>query len=163
MFDIGFFELVIIAVIALLVLGPERLPHAVRMTAAWMGKFRRAALSVREEIEREVNAMEVQQRLKEQLDDSGVNEAKEMLEETKQTLRNGILDEETLKEIEKRGLQDYAKKLVDPETPAPSAALNADNNSTESTETENQQAPAIETKAPEPQSEETPKPTEKPA
>ena len=117
MFDIGFFELLMIAVIALLVLGPERLPHAVRMTGAWIGKFRRAATSVREEIEREVNAYEMQQRIKEQLEQSGVSETKDMLEKTKQTLRNGILDEETLKEIEKRGLGDYAKDLIaEPET-----------------------------------------------
>lgn len=112
MFDIGFFELLMIAVIALLVLGPERLPHAVRMTGAWIGKFRRAATSVREEIEREVNAYEMQQRINEQLEKSGISESKEMLEKTKQTLRNGILDEETLKEIEKRGLGDYAKDLI---------------------------------------------------
>ena len=86
MFDIGFFELVVIAVIALLVLGPERMPHAVRMTGAWIGNFRRAALSVRDEIEREVNAYEVQQRIKEQIEQSGITEvadkAKEVIEET---------------------------------------------------------------------------------
>lgn len=125
MFDIGFFELVIIAVIALLVLGPERLPHAVRMTGAWIGKFRRAAMSVREEIEREVNAYEVQQRIKEHMDNTGINETKEMLEQTKQQLRNGILDEDTLKEIEKRGLQDYAKSLT--EAPATPEHTDSDN------------------------------------
>ncbi|MCG8672161.1 MAG: Sec-independent protein translocase protein TatB [Pseudomonadales bacterium] len=114
MFDIGFFELVIIGVIALLVLGPERLPHAVRMTSAWLGKFRRAAMTVREEIEREVNAYEVQERIKEQIEKSGMKDAKEMLEETQQALRNGILDESTLKEIENRGLEDYTKSLAEP-------------------------------------------------
>ncbi|MDX1695289.1 MAG: Sec-independent protein translocase protein TatB [Ketobacteraceae bacterium] len=113
MFDIGFFELILIAVIALLVLGPERLPHAVRMTGAWISKFRRAATSVREEIEREVNAYEMQQRINEQLEKSGVGEARDVLEKTKQTLRNGILDDETLKEIERRGLGDYTKSLIE--------------------------------------------------
>ena len=70
-------------------------------------------MSVREEIEREVNAHEVQQRLKQQLENSGMQEAKDVLEETKQRLRNGILDDETLKEIEKRGLKDYAKALTE--------------------------------------------------
>lgn len=113
MFDIGFFELVIIGVIALVVLGPERLPHAVRMTSAFLGKFRRATMSIRDEIEREVNAYEIQQRLKEQIEDSGIKDAKEMLEETKQSLRNGILDEQTLQEIEKQGLGEYAKSLTE--------------------------------------------------
>lgn len=148
MFDIGFFELVFIAVVALLVLGPERMPHAVRMTAAWMGKFRRAALSVREEIEREVNAMEVQQRLKEQMDDSGLKEAKDVLEETKQTLQNGILDEETLKEIEKRGLQDYAKQLVEPNNKDAKNDSKTDSNPADSTEAAKKDTPALESKAP---------------
>lgn len=100
MFDIGFFELLVIAVIALLVLGPERLPHAIRMTGAWMGKFRRAAMSVREEIEREVNAHEAQQRIKEQLEKSGVSDTREILRKTQETLRDGILDDAKLKQIE---------------------------------------------------------------
>ncbi|PIE41456.1 MAG: twin-arginine translocase subunit TatB [Gammaproteobacteria bacterium] len=118
MFDIGFFELVILAVIGLLVLGPERLPHAVRMTAAWIGRFRRAALTVREEIEREVNTMEMQQRLKQQMENSGLQEAKDALEETGQALRNGILNEQTLKDIEQQGLQNYTSHLMESEQPA---------------------------------------------
>lgn len=113
MFDIGFFELVVIAVIALLVLGPERMPHAIRMTGAWMGKFRRAAMSVREEIEREVNAYEVQQRIKEQLEQSGVNDTKDMLRKAQQTLRDGILDDATLKQIEQQEPVDYATVVAD--------------------------------------------------
>ena len=113
MFDIGFFELVVIAVIALLVLGPERMPHAIRMTGAWMGKFRRAAMSVREEIEREVNAYEVQQRIKEQLEQSGVNDTKDILRKAQQTLRDGILDDATLKQIEQQEPVDYATMVAD--------------------------------------------------
>ena len=119
MFDIGFFELILIAVVALLVLGPERLPHAVRMTSAWIGKFRRTAHSVREEIEREVNAYEVQQRIKEQIESSGLADSKEILEATKEKLRNGILDEETLLEIEKHGgVGNYAESLTEPDSTA---------------------------------------------
>ena len=123
MFDIGFFELMVIGVIALLVLGPERLPHAVRMTGAWIGKFRRAATSVREELEREVNAYEMQQRIKEQLEQSGVSETRDVLEKTRQTLRNGILDDKTLKEIDQRGLNDYAKALTEIEADVPDGSL----------------------------------------
>ena len=63
MFDIGFFELIIIAIIALLVIGPERLPHAARMAGAWIGKIRRTALSVKEELEQEVNLHEMKKLL----------------------------------------------------------------------------------------------------
>lgn len=83
MFDIGFFELVLIGVVGLLVLGPERLPHAVRMGSAYLGKIRRAVSSVREEFEREVNMQEMQQRIKQQMADTGLDEARQSLQDLK--------------------------------------------------------------------------------
>jgi len=76
MFDIGFFELIIIGVIGLVVLGPERLPHAIRMTSAWLGKIRRASLAVKEGLENEVNAHEIKKRIQEQLDQTGLEDLK---------------------------------------------------------------------------------------
>ena len=86
MFDIGFAELLVIAVVALLVLGPERLPHAVRMTGAFMGKARRMMSNVRDEFEREVQLAEMQQRIKEQLEKAGLEDARKALEQTKQSV-----------------------------------------------------------------------------
>lgn len=86
MFDIGFFELVVIGVVGLLVLGPERLPHAIRMGSAYLGKIRRTVLSVREEFEREVNIKEMQDRVKKQLDDSGLREVENTLKELKEQI-----------------------------------------------------------------------------
>ena len=54
MFDIGFLEIIIIAVIALLVLGPERMPGAVRTASLQLGRLRRSFNALRQEIEREV-------------------------------------------------------------------------------------------------------------
>ena len=59
MFDIGFLELLIVAVIALVVLGPERLPTAIKYTAIWVGRIRRSFQNIRTEIERELNVDEV--------------------------------------------------------------------------------------------------------
>ena len=42
MFDIGFAELLIIGVVSLLVIGPERLPDAIRTTSAWVNRLRRS-------------------------------------------------------------------------------------------------------------------------
>lgn len=86
MFDIGFFELVVVAVVALLVLGPERLPHAVRMAGAFMGKARRMMMNVRDEFEREVQLSEMQQRIKEQLEKAGLEDARKALEDTKKSI-----------------------------------------------------------------------------
>ena len=64
MFDVGFSELLIIAVVALLVLGPERLPHAARFAGLWMRRARAQWDSVRAELERELEG----ERLKSDLD-----------------------------------------------------------------------------------------------
>jgi sec-independent protein translocase protein TatB len=54
MFDVGFAELLLIGVVALLVLGPERLPKAARMAGLWMRKARASWYSMRAELEREI-------------------------------------------------------------------------------------------------------------
>lgn len=63
MFDIGFLELVLISIVGLLVLGPERLPGAIRSVTLWVGRFRRAFSSLRTELEREVGADEIRREL----------------------------------------------------------------------------------------------------
>ena len=88
MLDIGFTELLLIAVISLVVLGPERLPGAVRTTAYWISKVRRSFQSVKDELERE-------------LDVDGI--------------RRQIHNEAVMKELEKtrQELQDAAKQPLD--------------------------------------------------
>lgn len=63
MFDIGFAELLLIAIVGLLVLGPDRLPGAVRNMSLWIGRLRRSFNALRTEIEREVGADEIRQQL----------------------------------------------------------------------------------------------------
>ena len=63
MFDLGFFELLVIAVVALVVLGPERLPKAARMGGLWVRKARAQWYSVKSEFERELAADEFKRSL----------------------------------------------------------------------------------------------------
>ena len=56
MFDVSFWELLIIGAIALVVVGPERLPRLMRMLGLWAGRARASFQSIRDEVEREVNA-----------------------------------------------------------------------------------------------------------
>ena len=63
MFDIGFPEFFLAAVIALLVLGPERLPAALRTLGLWVGRLRRSYYNVKTEIEREIGMDEVRRQL----------------------------------------------------------------------------------------------------
>ena len=55
MFDIGFWELIVIAIIALLVIGPEQLPGFVRDLGRWAGRLRRLINNTRHELERGLN------------------------------------------------------------------------------------------------------------
>ena len=58
MFDMGFWELAVIGVIALLVVGPERMPGLIRATGKWVGQIQRLARDLRREIEREAQTEE---------------------------------------------------------------------------------------------------------
>jgi sec-independent protein translocase protein TatB len=66
MFDVGFWELVVIAVVALIVIGPERLPKAARVAGMWLGRARRTLASVKSEIDRELKAQELKEILDKQ-------------------------------------------------------------------------------------------------
>ena len=63
MFEIGFTELLLVAVVALLVLGPERLPQAMRTAGLWIGRMRRSFNAVKNEIEREIGMDEIRRQL----------------------------------------------------------------------------------------------------
>lgn len=67
MFDIGFWELLLIAAVALVVVGPEHLPKLVRVTGLWVGKANASIQSVRNEISRELRAEELTQSLNQPL------------------------------------------------------------------------------------------------
>lgn len=64
MFDIGFLELLICGVIALLVLGPERLPTAARAAGRWVGKARRLVSQFSTELDRQLKAEELREQLR---------------------------------------------------------------------------------------------------
>lgn len=69
MFDIGFWELLLIGVVALLVVGPERLPKFVRITGLWLGRAQGAVRAVKDDISRELRAEELKQSLNEPFQD----------------------------------------------------------------------------------------------
>jgi sec-independent protein translocase protein TatB len=73
MLDIGFLELMLIGVVGLLVLGPERLPRAARTAGMWIGKIKRTVSGMQREISAQLEAEELRQTLNDQqkkLDDS---------------------------------------------------------------------------------------------
>lgn len=59
MFDVGFWEVALILVLALIVLGPERLPQAARTIGHWVGRARRYVEGVKSEVEKEFDTTEL--------------------------------------------------------------------------------------------------------
>lgn len=86
MFDIGFWELVVISVLGLLVLGPERLPGAVRTVGSWVKTIRSAANSVKEELSHELKVQEMHDNLK-KAEQQGMDNISPELKESIDTLR----------------------------------------------------------------------------
>lgn len=63
MFDIGLFELLLLSIIVLLVIGPKRLPETLRTLGLWIGRMRRSLTRVKTEIEREIGMDDVRRQL----------------------------------------------------------------------------------------------------
>tara|TARA_R100000005_G_scaffold91298_1_gene63479 strand:- start:7958 stop:8311 length:354 start_codon:yes stop_codon:yes gene_type:complete len=64
MFDIGFAELLLIGVVGLLVIGPERLPSTIRTVSAWLAQIRRGFNQIRSEVEQELHNDAIMQELR---------------------------------------------------------------------------------------------------
>ncbi len=62
--NIGFTELLLLGVVALLVLGPEKLPGAIRTASLWIGRLKRSFNSIKTDIEREIGADEIRRQLR---------------------------------------------------------------------------------------------------
>ena len=69
MLDIGFAELLVISAVALFVVGPERLPSAIRSISLWLGRVRRGFEEIKSDVNRELHNEEVMRALKESRDE----------------------------------------------------------------------------------------------
>ena len=92
MFDFGFWELTIVMVVALLVVGPERLPALAGQVGRWVGKAKRILRSVRSDIESEIKAAELKELLQKQ--QSEIGELKEVLSDTQRKIEKDFYQDE---------------------------------------------------------------------
>ncbi|MGA0805882.1 MAG: Sec-independent protein translocase protein TatB [Pseudohongiellaceae bacterium] len=83
MFDIGFLEIVVVGIVALVVLGPEKLPGTIRTVSLWIGRLRRSFNSIKGEIEKEIGADEIRRQLRNE-------EIMEKFRQTQSTVQNSI-------------------------------------------------------------------------
>ena len=82
--DIGLQEIVFISVIALIVLGPERLPQAIKTIAIWINRIKRSFNDVKKDLEAEINADEIRRHIH---NDNVLHELGESAEQLKDTER----------------------------------------------------------------------------
>lgn len=82
MFEIGFWELVLVGIVALIVFGPEKLPEVARTAGLWLGRGQRFLANVKRDVDRELRLQELQELMKfrEQ------QELQQLMEETKNSL-----------------------------------------------------------------------------
>ncbi|MDD2723500.1 MAG: Sec-independent protein translocase protein TatB [Methylovulum sp.] len=103
MFEVGFSELCMIALVALLVIGPERLPKFARLAGFWIGKTRNMVANVKSEIHAELQAEEMRQLLKSQ---SGLDELQQLQDEFSHTIHSVKLSSEVLEDSSKQSNPD---------------------------------------------------------
>lgn len=95
MFDIAFTELLVIGIVALIVIGPERLPKVARTAGQWLGRLNRYVAQVKQDIDRDMK----------------LEELRKLQQEMKETAqRYEILADETRREIEQEA--DQVKRVV---------------------------------------------------
>lgn len=82
MFDIGFAELLVCLVVALVVIGPEQLPGAVRTAGLWIGRLKRSLRDTRNEIERQIGADDIRRQLHNEEVLQNIEEARIKFEKT---------------------------------------------------------------------------------
>ncbi len=92
MFELSFGELLLIFLVVLIVVGPERMPELARKAGYWLGRTRRFIQSVQRDVERELRTDELQRLLNQQHDE--IQQLKQMLTDTR------VETEKSLKEAE---------------------------------------------------------------
>lgn len=88
--DIGIQEILLLSVLALLVLGPERLPETVRTIAIWVARIRRNGRKIWSTIENEVNADEIKQRIHNEEILEELGQSRKILDEVEKDLKEKL-------------------------------------------------------------------------
>jgi sec-independent protein translocase protein TatB len=105
----SFGELFLVGLIALIILGPERLPKAARTIGLWVGKAKRSFESIKDEIDRELKVKELQQQLEQQknafeaeLKVENIDHLKDELNDAANTIRGDINNPASITSPDKR-------------------------------------------------------------
>ena len=131
MFDIGFFELSLIGVVALVVIGPERLPAVARSAGKWVGRANRFISNIKEDISKEVKSEELQSILEQQ--QKLADEFKKATDSTSSTLNklnsstvmDDLLEIKEVDKTEKKKKKKKKKKALKAAESTPTESITA--------------------------------------
>ena len=87
MFEIGFWKMVMVGVVALLVVGPERLPGLARTAGLWIGKGRRMFAEVKADVDRELHLEEIRQSIRQSADHNPLHDVADQVKAIQQDLQ----------------------------------------------------------------------------
>jgi sec-independent protein translocase protein TatB len=134
MTGVGFFEILLIGVVGLLILGPDKLPGALRTMALWIGRFRRSFDDIKRDIEKEIGADEIRRQLRNEAIMEKFQEGKKQITDTVESAKkqtNSLKSNLDLKQqILDSGKTQTESSSENSNTTAPTANTNTSENMT---------------------------------
>jgi len=114
MFDVGFWEIMVISILAMVVIGPERLPKVAKTVGHWFGKTRRFVEGVKSEVESEFDATELKRLMHNQ--EVQIKELQSKLNDEAGDIRSGFsynMDDESKDDNDKNDAEDDYLEFLD--------------------------------------------------
>ena len=105
MFDIGFPELLLVSIAALLVIGPDKLPETARAIMLWIGRVKNSFSSIKRELEQELGADEIRQQLHNESIMNSLEETRSQVDEVIKSAESAIKSDNLLKSPSSKGAQ----------------------------------------------------------
>ncbi len=127
MFDVGFWEILIILILALVVIGPERLPGAARKAGYFVGKARRYIEGVRSEVESELDVNEFKRMLHNQA--VQINELQDQIKSGVNDVKTGVSDVTSAAAIDETELYSLHDELPEDVDTSADASAKTDSSS----------------------------------
>lgn len=113
MFDVGFLEILVIGVVSLIVIGPERLPAVARTVGAWVGKAQRFVRGVKSDFANELKSGDLKKIIGDQ--NEQISELRNLVNTARQELKSGVDDATS---STRSSMDDFRKMISEDETPS---------------------------------------------
>ena len=112
--NISFFELVLLGVVALVVLGPEKLPGAIRTISLWVGRLKRSFNAIKTDIEREIGADEIRRQLRNEAIMDKFKQTKAQVNDAVNTVRKQTEEIRKTVELEAKAIETATAPVTNP-------------------------------------------------